>query len=113
MPIERAMLAAGVRLRLAGLDREIEPQPAQLPAREVGLVADGLRAQVAGGLKAPDVDIDLEAGVLKPIAVDIAVPDETPLGGVHTFDVTQTNAKGQIVGGARLVAVTVPKELMG
>jgi hypothetical protein len=102
-PAERALLRAGARLHLANTDRDIALRSAERPAQELQIIADDRRAA--------DLDLDLEGGTAKPIAVDVVVPRNTPFGTVNVVDVVQSNSRGQLVGGARLMTVAVPREL--
>jgi hypothetical protein len=104
-PVERAWLRAGARMKLANLDRDVFLHPTKLPAQELRLVSDELRGT--------DLDLELDGFTRRPTALEVVVPRNTPFGAVNVFDVVQTNRRGRLVGGARLMTIAVPGELIG
>jgi hypothetical protein len=101
-PFERAWLRAGARLKLANVEREV--QPAARPVAELELVTDDGHGT--------DLEITMAGRTLKPVAVEVVVAKDTPFGTVNVIDVTQSNRADQLVGGTRLMTVSVPEDLM-
>jgi hypothetical protein len=100
-PRERTLLREGGRLVLTGLEKPVALRPAREPAAEVGVVAEGGEGGKATKLTAA-------AGDRVPVTLVAELKDSDP-GEVHTFEITQADERGRIVGGARVIVVAVPE----
>ena len=75
---------------------------------EYGLEARGCLGILGRGRPTGKLNVSLPPAGRMPLVVRAKFdPGERP-GGIHTFDVTQTNGPGEVVGGARIVALIAP-----
>jgi hypothetical protein len=96
-PVERRRLRHGGELFLAGSEHRIH-------ASETELARAGI---VYGDRLVQNIEVAPVAGAspVRTIVLDLSKDD---LGGVHEFDITHTNQKGQVVGGMRAVVLNAP-----
>jgi hypothetical protein len=104
-PLERKRLRDGGRLVLTGMEEPIPLRPAPTPAGRVGVLSEQ-----GGG---PELKVAIAAGDRIPVTLRATLREEAKPGEVHTFDVTQTAGNGRVIGGARVVTVTVPAWFTG
>lgn len=76
--------------------------PATHQAVNPVLGVDGERAGVATA--------EIPAGESLPVTPTFEIPEDDEIGSVHVFDLTQSDRDGQVLGGIRILAVTVPEE---
>ena len=109
-PLERALIEAGGRPILVDSDNTYEVHPATVAAR-TRLVSTRLTSGVGEeGDGAPQVLVPV--GAVVPVALDIALPDETGPGGVHTFQLQQYDPDGTLVGGIQVMAMAATAEFL-
>jgi len=98
-PLERTRLAEGGRLVLRGLPETVLLRPARRRARVLLATADSADDKVP---------VAIRPGQQVPVA--LTVEGEQEIGGVHTIDVQQLDARnGLVVGGGRVVVVQAPE----
>ena len=95
-PIQRAMLRGGGELVLAKSEKRTPVFASERELREIRILA--------GGTARAEQVVKPHAGAIVPMVVEIELPDDR-LGAVHEFDITETAAGGNIVGGIRVVVV--------
>lgn len=109
-PLERALIEAGGRPILVDSDNTYEVHPATVAAR-TRLVSTRLTSGAdKEGDRAPQVLVPV--GAVVPVALDIALPDETGPGGVHTFQLQQYDPDGTLVGGIQFMAMAATDEFL-
>lgn len=77
--------------------------PATRQATNPALGVDGEREGVARA--------EIPAGESLPVTPGFEIPKGDEIGSVHVFDLTQSDREGHVLGGMRILAVTVPAEL--
>jgi hypothetical protein len=100
-PLERKRLRQGGQLVLTGLEKPIQLRPAATSATELAVIGQAGRGK--------EVKLIIEPGDRVPLTFQATIAGEP--GEVHAFDITQTAGDGRILGGARIIAVTVPRWL--
>lgn len=92
------------RLRLARPDPAMDEIPIQVS--RLRPVDYGLVSEVIGNGR--EVRARLDPGQRVPVTMQLQLNENAPIGSVQTFDVSQTDANGDLVGGVRLVTVVTP-----
>jgi hypothetical protein len=98
-PLERKRLRDGGQLVLTGMEEPVPLRPAAYPARKIDIVGE----EGGGG----ELKLQIVPGDRVPVTLQTTF-EKAETGEVHTFDITQRDGKGRIIGGGRVIAVVVP-----
>ncbi|GAB2687008.1 hypothetical protein [Nocardia thraciensis] len=113
-PLERVLLDNGGVPILVDSENTYELRPPKRRAEKVELSSFNLLPRGGEGSRYGDQEAEVEVrpGTLVPVALDVTLAEDTGAGGLHTFQISQYDEEGALVGGLRVHALAVTDEIL-